>query len=217
VCHLEQLALAFYHYHDTYGRYPPAYLPDANGKPMHSWRVLILPFLNESGVYEKYDFSEPWNGPNNRELADRIFHGMFQCPSGPHYMNSPVTDYVVIVGSGTPFPGGRSTSLADMRDGPENTILLAEIANSTIHWMEPRDLTVEEMSFVINDRSKPSISSPHVRGPLVVFADRIGAYCLDVSLRPETLKALITIAGGERVSKASLVRRDPSGRDYLAE
>jgi hypothetical protein len=105
-----------------------------------------------------------------------------------------------------------------MRDGPENTILLAEISNSDIHWMEPRDLRADEMSFTINDPTRPSISSPHSRGPAVVFADSIRAYRIDRSLRPETLKALTTIAGGEPVLKWRLVRQNPRlGGSMLAE
>ena len=65
---LKQIALALHNYHDVYGVFPPAYIPDAQGKPKHSWRVLILPFLEEQGTYEKYDFDEPWDGPNNRAL-----------------------------------------------------------------------------------------------------------------------------------------------------
>jgi hypothetical protein len=212
---LNQLRVALYSYHETYGCFPPAFVADADGRPMHSWRVLILPYIDHSEVYERYDFSEPWDGPNNRKLADKM-RGIFHCPSGPHYERSPMTDYVVIVGPDTVFPGASSTSLNDLQDGPENTILLAEIANSGIHWMEPRDLKTGEMSFVVNDPEKPSISAPHPAGPAVVFADRITGYRLDSSLRPQTLKALTTIAGAEPVSKRSLLQRSQHGQ-RLAE
>ncbi len=214
---LNQLQLALRNYHDVYGSFPPAFMADADGKPMHSWRVLILPFLEQAAVYEKYDFHEPWNGVNNRKLANRIYMDMFHCNSGPHLGESPMTDFVAIVGPGTAFPGATSTSLDDMRDGPENTILLAEIANSNIHWMEPRDLTVSEMSFVLNDPAKLSISSPHSSGPAIVFGDRITAYRLDASLRPQTLRALTTIGGEEHVSREGLARWNEWTGWYLAE
>ncbi len=66
---LLNIALALQNYHDDYGSFPPAYIPDKDGKPMHSWRVLLLPYLERRTLYEKYRFDEPWNGPNNRKLA----------------------------------------------------------------------------------------------------------------------------------------------------
>ena len=61
--HLNQLQLAFHNYHQAYGQFPPAFIADDNGTPMHSWRVLILPYIEQQALYNAYDFSEPWNGP----------------------------------------------------------------------------------------------------------------------------------------------------------
>jgi uncharacterized protein DUF1559 len=76
-------------YHDTYGTLPPAYIADAEGKPLHSWRVLLLPFLEQRELYEQYDFDEPWDGPNNRKLlAQRpsvfAFHDVQSQQGGGH-------------------------------------------------------------------------------------------------------------------------------------
>ena len=79
-----------------------------------------------------------------------------------------------------------------------------EITNSDIHWMEPRDLDFDQMSFRVDDPEQPGISSPHSCGPAVVFADSIRAYRLDQSLHPETIKAMLTISGGEGVIKDGL-------------
>jgi hypothetical protein len=210
---LNQIQMALLNYHDTYGRLPPAYIADAEGRPMHSWRVLLLPFLDEQDIYNEYDFSEPWNGPHNRRLEHRINKHLIHCPSGPHREDSVVTDFVAVTGPGTAFPGAEALSFEDITDGPENTILFVEIANSDIHWMEPRDLDVREMSFVVNNPERPSISSPHPAGPGVVFADAITVYRLSRTLRPETLHSLTTIARGEPVQKEALVRRsDQFGR-----
>src|SRR5438067_8347058 len=67
--HLSQIALGLHSYHEIYGRFPPAYLADARGRPEHSWRVLILPYIEQKAVYNRYNFQEPWDGPHNRELA----------------------------------------------------------------------------------------------------------------------------------------------------
>lgn len=195
-CHLNQLQLALHCYHSAHGCFPPAYLVDNRGMPVHSWRVLILPFIEEKALYDAYRFDEPWNGPNNLKLADRMPQ-IFHMPS--ELTSTSMTNIVAIVGPGTAFPGSSSTRVEDFADGLDNTILLAEITSSDISWVEPRDLRVEEMSFAVNDQRKPSISSSRRRGPYVVFADSIHTYQLSPSLLPETLKALTTTAGGEKM------------------
>ncbi len=67
--HLRQIALALHDYHQVYGCLPPAHVDGPGGKPMHSWRVLILPFLHYDELYRQYDFAEPWDGPKNSLLA----------------------------------------------------------------------------------------------------------------------------------------------------
>ncbi len=137
---LRQIALALHLYHDQYRCFPPAYVCDKNGKPMHSWRVLILPYLENDALYKQYDFSEPWDGPKNRLLAEKM-SPMYCCPSADRRRDNrpPMTSYVVVTGPGTLWPGTESRRLADCRDGTANTLLVAEVADSDIHWMEPRD------------------------------------------------------------------------------
>lgn len=193
---LNQLQLALMNYESGHGHFPPAYIADKDGKPMHSWRVLILPYIEEEALYKEYDFNEPWNGPHNAKLADkmpRIFHMPSEPPS------TSVTNIVAITGPGTAFPGPKTTRKAEFTDGLDRTILLAETADSNINWLEPRDLQVETMSFTVNDNRKPSISSSRRRGPYVVFADSIRVHQITPSLRPEAIRALTTIAGGEKM------------------
>lgn len=161
--HLKQLGLAFHNYHDEYGCFPPAYVADAEGRPMHSWRVLLLPFLDRKPLYDEYCFDEPWDGPNNRKLADRMV-GVYSCPQANAQEGSPeslFTSYVAVVGPETAFPGTASTSVSDMKDGTANTLLLVEVTNSGIHWMEPRDLHVVQMSREINGKAGQGISGLH--------------------------------------------------------
>jgi hypothetical protein len=137
---IRQIALALHSYHQQYKEFPPAHLGDANGKPMHSWRVLILPFLEREDLYAKYRFDEPWDGPNNRQLLEPMM-SVFACPS---QTNSPYTSYVAVVGPDTAWPGATSRKLADIGDPHDQTILVVESAVPQIFWMEPRDLTYEE-------------------------------------------------------------------------
>jgi type II secretory pathway pseudopilin PulG len=195
LCNLCAIKMALLQYHDQYGSFPPAYVVDADGKRLHSWRVLILPFLSQESLYASYRMDEPWDGPNNRRLIEQR-PTIFDCPS--RRAGRGLTSYVAIVGPGTAFPGPGTTKLGDIHDGPGRTILVAEVSNVDIAWTEPRDLDAETMSWIIDDPSRPSISSPHGAGPAVVFADytyrRLGTYH-----PPDELKAMTTINGGEHV------------------
>ncbi len=198
---LNCISLALRNYEDTYKTFPPAYIADSDGKPMHSWRVLILRYLEHEPLYREYNFNEPWNGPNNIKLLDRM-PDIYRSPSESE--TSRFTNIVVVAGNGTAFPYDRTTSLSDFSDGAHNTILATEIANSNIPWLEPRDLDVATMSFHINDPAKPSISAVKWRRPYIVFADHIHAYRVDPAILPHSLEALTTIAGGENVDRAQL-------------
>jgi hypothetical protein len=192
---LKQIGIALHNYHDRYGSFPPAYVADADGKPMHSWRVLLLPFMEESDLFEQYRFDEPWDGPNNRKLHMPVW--CYRCPSATD--NDVATNYVAVVGPATAWPGTKSTKFSDFADGTSNTIMVVEIANSGIHWMEPRDLHVVQMNTKINGKPGQGISSNHPTGACVLFADGSARFLYD-NLPPETVKALLTIDGGEKVS-----------------
>ncbi len=196
VNNLKQIGVALLNYHDLHSTFPPAYIVDANGTPAHSWRVLIWHCLESGGPRLQYNFAEPWNGPNNRLLTHRPY--CFACPDCPDASKTNCTNYVMIVGPAAMSDGSSSTTLNKFIDGTSNTIIVVEIHHSNIHWMEPRDLSTNEMSFQVNDRTKPSISSNHVGGAMVVRADGSVQF-LPNSISADELKALLTIAGGEIV------------------
>jgi len=190
---LKQLGYALAIYHDTYGCFPPAHLCDQNGKPMHSWRVLILPFVEEQAFYDQYDFSEPWNGPNNSRLAtaSRFRPGLFQCPSGG-LEGTPLVNYVAVVGPETMWPGSECTRLAGPYNPDVQTIMLVEITNSDIHWMEPRDLTFEQAMAGIQPKSGLGISSEHPSGIVYVTAND-ELHVLQLDIEPDELRKLLTV------------------------
>lgn len=185
---LRQIALAMHNYADVYGTFPPAYVPDADGKPKHSWRVLILSFLGEQPLYDRYRFDEPWDGPNNRQLAAEM-PGVYHCPSD--VPGSENTSYVVATGPGTLFEEGKSATPGEIQHRASTTLLAAEITGPAIHWMEPRDLDSREMSYTINDSSGVGISSSHASGANIVFADGRVRFVSE-SIDSETLRALTT-------------------------
>jgi prepilin-type processing-associated H-X9-DG protein len=196
-CHLKQLGLALLNYESTYNCFPPAYIADADGKPMHSWRVLILPYLEEHAVYKKYDFNEPWNGPHNRQLADEI-NAIFRCPEASGSASE--TSYVAVVGPETGWPGATPLKIRDIRDGTSKTIAIVEVANSGINWMEPRDMTLAEALKGINPPGADlKISSEHAGGAMVGFFDAHVSF-LQNGLSTDVLRGLLTAAGGEPVA-----------------
>jgi hypothetical protein len=194
--HFSQLALALHHYHDHHGSFPPAYVADASGKPMHSWRVLILPFVEEAALYQRYDFSQPWDGPNNR-LLEAEMPAVFRCPASGENHPAGETNYVVIVGPGTAWPGATSVKLSEISDVKESTLLLTETHDSGISWLEPRDLTLEKAVSQINVHAGGGISSHHLLGPNIATADGRSREMTMDDLTPQRLRALLTIAGGD--------------------
>jgi hypothetical protein len=195
---LKQIGLALHNYHDKFGCFPPAYVADENGRLIHSWRVLILPFLEQTPLYNAYRFDEPWDGPNNKKLADTILY-VYNCPSDDHGGTpnaSTMTNYVAIVGPETAWPGTSTTTIRDLSDGTASTLLVVEVANSGIHWMEPRDLHVLQMAPTINAKSGQGISSRHTGCACVLFADGSTRYIPD-SLSADDLRALLTAHAGD--------------------
>ncbi len=195
-----KIGLALHTYYDTYNSFPPAYIADTNGRPMHSWRVLLLPYLDNAPLYAKYRFSEPWDGPNNRKLADKILP-VFNCPSEVHgdgKSASTMTSYVAVVGPETAWPGGSSMTIRDIKDGTSTTLLVVEVANSGIYWMEPRDLHVVQMAPTINAKAGQGISSPHIGGAQVLMGDGAVRFVSDQTTA-ELIHGLLTINGKETI------------------
>jgi len=131
-----------------------------------------------------------------------LYPSVFCCPVGS---NSAI-DYSVIVGRETAFPIDRETKLSDITDGIENTILVVEAVGISASWTEPKDLEFDSMSFRINDKNQPGISSHHRHGAYVGFADG-SCYFVTDKISESELRALITIAGGESVTRKDLIDR----------
>jgi prepilin-type processing-associated H-X9-DG protein len=191
---VKQIVLSAQEYADTFKVFPPVFSTDADGKPMQSWRVTVLPFLESTPVYDQYQKDEAWDGPINSQLAGQM-PPMYRCPS-----NVPTaatnTDYAVIYGNGALFDINQPCPLASVRDGLSNTLMVVEASASNIHWMEPRDLDFSKMQCVINGPGGNEISSHHPGGAIVGFADG-SARTISSSVSPAVLRALITRNGGE--------------------
>lgn len=184
---LKQIALAMQNYADAYGTFPPAYLADADGNPMHSWRVLILPFIENGAPFARYRFDEPWDGPNNRKLAAEM-PSVYRCPSDAPSGNN--TSYVVVTDPGTMFDGEQSTSPEEIRHRASTTLMIVEVAGESINWMAPEDLDAQQMPFTIGGPGSGGISSGHAGGAEVAFADGSVRF-VAMSIDANVLRALI--------------------------
>ncbi|HEX6963403.1 MAG TPA: DUF1559 domain-containing protein, partial [Lacipirellula sp.] len=153
ILNIKQIMLALESYRSDNGAYPPAYIADAEGRPMHSWRVLILPYIDERELYEAYNFDEPWDGPNNRKLWGRM-PNIYECPEVkacrqagcPPCADRPadVASYVAVVGEGTAWPGGRGRKTAELVDPSAETLVVLEYCGGTQPWTAPVDLSLRE-------------------------------------------------------------------------
>jgi hypothetical protein len=205
---LNQIGLAMHNYHDTYGCFPPAFIPDENGKPKHSWRVLILPFLEDKSLYAEYRFDEPWNSPHNMAFAARMPQ-VYRCPSDPTPATTGITSYAMLVGPHAITDGPSARRVRDIKDGLSKTIMVAEAAGAGINWLEPRDLDVDKMTFQITHPSTQpengvtDISSNHPIVANVLLCDG-SVHSLSDTIAPKLLKAITTIDGGETVNMDDL-------------
>jgi len=195
---LTQIGTALTKYQAVYGTLPPAVTYDAHGKPAHSWRALILPYLQDGKYAGKYDFDEPWDGPKNRKLAALRIEE-YACPNSPNFGKDGVTSYVAVIGPATAFPpAGASHATSAITDGGNDTILIVETATLAPQWSEPKDLDWDTMSFVINAAHLPSISGRDQEGVHVLKVNGSVATLPD-DLKPSDLKAYLTINGKELV------------------
>lgn len=203
VNNLKQIALALHNYQEMYGTLPPAYVAADDGTPLHSWRVLILPFLERNDIYDQYRFDEPWDGPNNRKLAERM-PNCYRCPSDAKRSwidstdNIGITQYVVLTGDQTPFPGSHATKIEEIGDGTSNTILVVEVdRENAVPWTAPRDIAPASFIRILSEENKDR--TQHPGGMNITFADGSVKF-IKATVNRNTLEALMTANGGEKIS-----------------
>ncbi len=188
---LKMLGLALHNYHDVNGRFPPAFVVDKAGKPLYSWRVLILPYIEQDAIYKKWKMDEAWDSPNNKPLSDlaiKVFND-------PAREASNKTPYRVFFGNGAMFDAGKpapmasGTRLQDVTDGTSNTFMVVD-AREEVPWAAPQELPFDPK------KPLPPMGAPGRQLFLALMGDgSVRAIALGVA--EETLKAYITRNGGE--------------------
>ncbi len=184
---LKQMALAMHSYAEVERHFPTAAICSPNGKPLLSWRVAILPYIEQQILYQMFRLDEPWDGPNNRQLLAAM-PKIYRLP-GDTDLPPDHTVYRVFEGPGAAFEGRRGFRLLDFTDGTSNTLLIVE-ADQAVPWTKP-----DELPFNPN-QPVPPIKGHWSGGFLAVTAD--GAVrMIDRKLSEPTLRAAITRNGGE--------------------
>jgi hypothetical protein len=186
---LKQIALALRNYESTYHSFPPAATFDSSGNPLHSWRTLILPFLEQAALYDSIDLTKPWDDPANAKAYGANIP-VYHCPSlGSDSLGS--TTYLGVVASNGFFLPTGTRRLSEIIDSPSATLMVVEVSSvNSVHWMQPVDaneLTVLSM----NERSKLA----HENGFHAAFVDGSIRFLRGTDLSQEDRRAMISVAG----------------------
>jgi len=189
---LKNITIALLQYVDENGALPPAYTVDADGNRLHSWRTLILPYLEQGQLYESIDLSKPWDDPVNAKARETVVE-MYLCPSSPDENN--LTNYLGVVGPGCAFSGSVPRELSEVTDDLSNTVVVLEVeSDKAVHWMSPNDINeggAKKFSDLELKTNHPGVSN-------AAFLDG-RAHSIEQDIEPETLRAMLTIAGGETI------------------
>jgi hypothetical protein len=137
---LKQIALAMHNYYAVHKHFPPAVVMGGEGgKTPHSWRVELLPFLEQKELYQAYHFDEPWNSPANLKVLKQM-PAVYRAPTADAGATNAA--YYVLTGPGAIFHGGEPAEFKDVTDGLSNTILAVETARD-IPWTKPEDIAYD--------------------------------------------------------------------------
>src|SRR5262245_38337651 len=188
---LKQIALAFHNYESAFQFFPPPAIVDKNGKALLSWRVAILPFIEEDMLYKEFKLDEPWDSDHNKRLLARM--PKLYVPVRHKTADGDGTYYRVFVNSGALFESKNKTRIASITDGTSNTIMVIE-AGDAVPWTKPDELEYD-----------PAKRIPALGG---MFDGDFHFALADGSVRKfrkgkkeEIMHKLITRAGGEIVNE----------------
>jgi hypothetical protein len=187
-----------HNFHETYGGFPASYSSDKTGKPLLSWRVHILPFVEGEALYRQFKLDEPWDSPHNKKLIARMpaiykAPGSLNSPGKTNYLSIRVAQAVIKLPPramwGKKNPVG--ASFREITDGTSNTAMVVEASDAkSVIWTKPDDLVpdVKDPAKGIRGLRRNGFSLLLSDGSVRFLSDRID---------PRVLKAVFTRNGGE--------------------
>ena len=182
---LKRLGGAIYQYLDTHNHFP-ADIKGKDGKPLLSWRVAILPYLDLDFLYAQFKFDEPWDGPNNKKLA-AFMPDVFRAPVQDR--KTADTYFQAVAGPGAAFDPTATVTIQHIGDGTSQTLMLVE-AGPPVPWTKPTDIPFDP------NGKPPMLEGPYTDAVHVAVAD-----CSTIRMKPkpdaDDLMSFITRAGGE--------------------
>ncbi len=190
---LKQIGLAMHMHHDATGMLPAAALCDKAGKPLLSWRVAILPYIEQENLYSQFKLDEPWDSTTTSSCSTRCLR---QLALPGRDSKKGETHFRIFTGPNTPFnpmnlPPGKGPSLITFIDGMSNTLLVVEAADA-VPWTKPDDLAIDPK------KPLPKLGGSTPDGFLAVFAD--GSVCLiPKKIDEKILRNLIDPADGNEI------------------
>lgn len=185
---LKQIALSWHNYEATYGAGPPAAVCDKTGKPLLSWRVLILPYIEEEALFKQFKLDEPWDSVNNKKLLAKM-PKVYAIP-GKTQPGDTDTHYRVFVGGGAGWDWVMGSKLTNITDGTSNTLMCVTAAEA-VPWTKPDELVFDP------EKDPTKLVGAIVNGRVQVAMFDGSVRTLKKVPAKDTLKALITKGGGE--------------------
>lgn len=188
---LRDLALAIHNHHSALKRFPSP-LIGLNGKARQlSWRVDLLPFLNEDALYREFRLDEPWDSEHNKRLIPRM-PAVFRCPQSKHVSASGLSTFALPGHAETMWPLDRALDFKDITDGSSNTVMIVEVKDELAQvWTKPDPFLV--------DLKEPTDRLGGHFTDRIYFARADGSFAFVPKTKYDQLPALLTRAGGEVV------------------